>query len=85
MKRIVSKAEKERIERERLSRMVICNTPKKSNHCLKDCIHGRLHEPDTGTDSCLKPQFCSLSLAGIRKVRCKKLTKKEIEEIINES
>lgn len=68
-----------------LSKSVRCNTPKMSKHCKTQCMHGRPHIQDTGADSCAKPQFCSLSLAGIRKVKCKKLTKKEIKEILNES
>lgn len=86
MKKIITPIEQLKTEKERLSKMVKCNTPKMSAHCLTQCIHGRLHEQDTGTDSCAKPQFCSLSKSGIRKVKCKKLTQKEIKEILkNES
>lgn len=82
MKKIMTK--KVILENE-LAKSVKCNASKPSEHCLKQCHHGRPHIQDTGADSCAKPQFCSLSKAGIIKVKCKKLTKKEIKEILNES
>lgn len=67
--------------------VVVCNTPKKSDHCLKQCQHGKFHTKEVGRDACHNnPEFCSLSLAGIRKVVCKSLTKKQQKEWVeNES
>lgn len=85
MQKIISPIEQFKLEKEKLSKMVKCNTPKMSIHCKTQCMHGKPHEQDTGADSCAKPQFCSLSSAGIRKVHCKKLTQKEIKGIMDES
>ncbi len=60
-----------------IGKAVICNVPKKSEHCLTQCIHGRLHENEPGKESCAKLEFCSLGLSGTRKVKCKHLTKKD--------
>jgi len=79
MQKIVKKTEKQRLE-EYITKVIICNTPKKSNHCLTQCRHGRFHAKEVGKEACHHPQFCSLSLSGIRKVACKPLTKKAQKE-----
>jgi len=79
MKKIPTK--KQRLEKY-ISEVIICNVPKKSKHCLTQCLHGRLHEKETGKESCTKPEFCSLGLSGIRKVKCKGLSKKDQKEWI---
>ncbi len=77
MQRIVTK--RERLETY-IAGVVVCNTPKKSDHCLTQCRHGKFHTKEVGRDGCHHPEFCSLSLSGIRKVKCKSLTKKEQKE-----
>ena len=65
-----------------LNNIVICNAKKKSKHCLTKCPHGRHHIKETGSESCNIPQFCSLSLSGIRKMVCKPLSKQAQKEYI---
>lgn len=81
-------AKKQNLEKY-ISKVVICNVPKKSDHCLTQCFHGKLHEKETGKENCTKPEFCSLGLSGIRKVKCKNLSKKDqkiwVKEQLNES
>jgi hypothetical protein len=36
-----------------------------------------LHDKEVGKDGCHNEEFCSLSLSGIRKVKCKPLFKKD--------
>lgn len=81
MKKIPTK--KQRLEKY-ISEVIICNAPKKSEHCLTQCKHGKLHEKERGKDACHHPEFCSLSDSGIKKVKCKPLTKKLQKEWVKE-
>jgi hypothetical protein len=82
MKKIISQKEHLKARRQLLSEMIICSTPKKSDHCLNKCFHGKPHTKEIERDAFChtKQAFCSLSKAGIIKVKCKRLTKQQIEE-----
>ena len=62
-------------------KLIICNAPKKSNHCLKHCFHGVPHEQEREKDAChTHLEFCNGSNGGILKVICRSLTKEELKE-----
>jgi len=79
MKKIIIKTKKQKLE-EYIAKVVICNTPKKSKHCLTQCAHGRFHTKEVGREACHHPEFCSLGRSEIIKVKCKPLTKKAQKE-----
>ena len=83
MQKIVKKTKKQKLE-EYIAKVIICNTPKKSKHCLTQCTHGRFHAKEVGKEACHHPEFCSLSLSGIRKVKCGPLSKKDQKKWIKE-
>ena len=56
--------------------LVTCNFKDKKDHCKQVCQHGDAHERDIGKDSCLIPEMCFI--VG-KKVKCRKLYKKEIK------
>jgi len=59
---------------------MICNAPKKSNHCLTKCGHGVPHDRERERDAChLITELCTAGL-GIFKVKCRPATAKEIED-----
>ena len=62
-------------------KLVICNSKKKNNHCLKHCFHGKPHEQEREKDACHKHlEFCNCGGGGIVKVICVPLTKEELKE-----
>ncbi len=50
--------------------LVTCNNTKKTDHCKFECLHGDVHEADTGMDSCKIIEHCDI--AG-KKVKCRPL------------
>ena len=59
------------------SNLFICNIKRKSKHCMTQCLHGIPHL----RDKCTTEEFCNLHASGkITKVKCRKLTTKEIKE-----
>ena len=62
-----------------LNTAIICNVPKKSDHCIRICLHGVPHEKtNERKEGChLHLQFCNLGGSGIRKVQCRLLTEAE--------
>ena len=72
---------------DKLSKSLICNAKNKGEHCLTNCFHGIPHEREVERGSCHQgTEICTLSLGGIVRVHCKKLTKKQVKEFMkNES
>lgn len=56
--------------------LYICNIKKETEHCRTQCIHGSVHQ----IDDCSQPELCSI--VG-KKVRCRKLYKKELKLLEN--
>ncbi len=82
MKIITQKIKKKNLEL-RVAKLVQCNALRKSKHCIIACRHCFPHEKDIGNGGCHQStEFCTLSLGGIIKVICKKLTKKQQNEWI---
>ena len=66
-----------------LKNYVICNVKNPSNHCTIVCPHGRPHKKDRYPDvNCSEEsELCDLSENKRRvRVKCRKLTKKEIQK-----
>lgn len=74
----------ENIEDIDLDKLHICNIIDKrkqqgfSDHCLRQCLHGRFHY----NCECTKEEWCNLHASGeLVKVKCRKIKKKEIKEL----
>lgn len=57
---------------------VTCNCTTKTDHCRFKCVHGDVHEADTGKEGCRKFEFCDI--VG-KRVKCRPLFKKEVKEL----